>query len=260
MTEKLKFESKKLPAAAVMLASAAFTLYMGGWWLMGLGIVLGAAMVWEYCRLWSRNPWFDVAAISALWLGYGFCPANFSIFAAGMIMLFGVDILRSVGDERYILPNLAPVYVGLPVLAFMNIVETASTSAVIYLLLITVATDTGGMIFGRWLGGPKLAPSISPNKTWTGFVGGTLLAFVCATAYILCVMWSGNMDMGGNVYGFALASVVLSLAASVGDLFESKVKRIVGVKDSSTLIPGHGGVLDRFDSFLFAVALMPFIL
>jgi phosphatidate cytidylyltransferase len=106
------------------------------------------------------------------------------------------------------------------------------------------ATDTGALFSGKLLGGPKLAPQLSPNKTWAGSIGGLACAgIVCgALAFVL----------GVNIASAVLFAAVLSVAGQLGDLFESLVKRRMGRKDSGGLIPGHGGVLDRIDSILFA--------
>jgi phosphatidate cytidylyltransferase len=106
-------------------------------------------------------------------------------------------------------------------------------------------TDTGAYVTGRALGGPKLAPAISPNKTWTGFFGGLV-------AGALVGLVAGAFWPGHEPASMTAASVGLALAAQAGDLFESSLKRRFGVKDSSRLIPGHGGLLDRVDSLLIA--------
>jgi phosphatidate cytidylyltransferase len=109
------------------------------------------------------------------------------------------------------------------------------------------ATDIGGYFAGRSIGGPKLWPRISPNKTWAGAIGGFAASIVVAAGFVA-------FRLGETVPLLVLASV-LSIASQLGDLFESAVKRRFGVKDSSRIIPGHGGVLDRLDGFVAAVVL-----
>jgi phosphatidate cytidylyltransferase len=116
-------------------------------------------------------------------------------------------------------------------------------------LVVTWACDTAAMAAGRLVGGPKLAPVLSPNKTWAGAIGGTGGAVVATIAYgplVLDRVAFGLPQWQLVVIGFAIA-----LAAQVGDVAESLFKREVGVKDSSSLLPGHGGVLDRLDSLYF---------
>jgi phosphatidate cytidylyltransferase len=144
---------------------------------------------------------------------------------------------------------LGVLYVGLPCLAVLWLLEDPKAGFVtlIWLMAVTWATDTGGYVAGRLIGGPKLAPRISPNKTWAGLAGGIVGALAVG---LVVALWFGQ----GNVGAILLISGVLAIVGQGGDLFESWVKRHFGVKDASSLIPGHGGVLDRVDG-LVAVSL-----
>lgn len=116
----------------------------------------------------------------------------------------------------------------------------------LYVLLIgTFMGDTGAYLSGKLIGGPKIAPKISPGKTWAGFFGGVLVSF--AANHILLFFFDPP-----SYFLFAIAAVLIPLVAFWGDLFESLLKRVVGVKDSSNLMPGHGGILDRIDGLLFS--------
>jgi phosphatidate cytidylyltransferase len=114
---------------------------------------------------------------------------------------------------------------------------------VIGVFIVIWTADTGALLAGRLFGGPKLIPSLSPNKTWAGFAGGTVAPAAASALYV----WL----LHGNAWKAALLGAALALAGHAGDLFESWVKRRVGRKNSGSLIPGHGGVLDRIDSSLF---------
>lgn len=118
-------------------------------------------------------------------------------------------------------------------------------SALIFVLLVVWVTDIGGYVFGRAIGGAKLWPRVSPKKTWAGAIGGTLLSVCVAVAFPL----SGV----GRIVPLVGLAVVLTVLSQLGDLFESAVKRRFGVKDSGRIIPGHGGLLDRLDGYVFAV-------
>jgi len=106
-------------------------------------------------------------------------------------------------------------------------------------------TDIAAYFTGRAIGGPKLAPRISPGKTWSGAVGGAVIAMIAGTALIYVVE-------GAFLWPVAFLALILSIISQSGDLFESYIKRRFGVKDSSHLIPGHGGVMDRVDGLVFA--------
>jgi len=131
------------------------------------------------------------------------------------------------------------------------------TMTIFWMLVVVWGADTGGYVFGLSLGGPKLAPAISPNKTWSGFVGGTVLGAVAGWAMVSYFRPEVALDMAGiKVAGLSAALAVVSQA---GDLLESWVKRRFGVKDSGTIIPGHGGLFDRVDGLVAAAIVLALI-
>ena len=135
----------------------------------------------------------------------------------------------------------------------------AGTFLLILVVGIAVFTDTGAFFAGRAIGGPKIAPAISPSKTWAGLVGG----MIAAAAWVFVWIWAMDQQIGGwprfeiglnlsfqNTFGGIVLGAVLAVVAQAGDFLESWLKRRAGVKDSSRLIPGHGGVLDRIDGLV----------
>lgn len=148
---------------------------------------------------------------------------------------------------------VAHVHLSLAVVAMLYLRMQTETGLdlVIFLFVMVWMSDIGGYVAGRLVGGPRLAPGISPNKTWAGAAGALL--FVLATAALMARLTGVAPE---PVLGIAL---VLSLATQCGDLFESCIKRHFDVKDSGTLIPGHGGVLDRVDGVLFAAPALALI-
>ncbi|HEU0133488.1 MAG TPA: phosphatidate cytidylyltransferase, partial [Allosphingosinicella sp.] len=135
------------------------------------------------------------------------------------------------------------LYMGVPSLALMAI-EWASLHLVFWLMLVTWATDIFAYFAGRSIGGPKLAPKISPNKTWAGLIGGM------AGAAVVGAIAAWLFGFSGELPEFLWLGAPMGLLAQLGDLYESRVKRRLGFKDSGTLLPGHGGVLDRLDGLL----------
>jgi phosphatidate cytidylyltransferase len=121
-------------------------------------------------------------------------------------------------------------------------------AAILFLFALVWATDIAGYFAGRAIGGPKLAPKISPNKTWSGAVGGLLGALIAGIAV-------AKLFAIENIIFIGIVALLLSAVAQAGDLFESAIKRRFGAKDTGKLIPGHGGVMDRLDGFLAAAAL-----
>jgi phosphatidate cytidylyltransferase len=137
--------------------------------------------------------------------------------------------------------------------------DAAGTAVVAFPMVLTWATDIGAFFVGRAVGGPKLSPSVSPGKTISGAVGGLVAAVVVAWFYARGVL-RPQAQLGLTPVGIVLFAVVVSVAGQIGDLAESLLKREAGVKDSSHLIPGHGGLLDRFDSLLFVLPVAYFVL
>ena len=121
---------------------------------------------------------------------------------------------------------------------------------VVFLIVVTFATDTGAFIVGKAVGKRQLAPSVSPGKTWEGAIGGFLAAVVAA----LVAAWALGIDVSVPV--IVALGALMGVVGQAGDLFESKLKRLAGVKESGRLLPGHGGVLDRLDSIVFNLALV----
>jgi phosphatidate cytidylyltransferase len=143
---------------------------------------------------------------------------------------------------------LGALYAGLPVVAlvWLHRGDGAGPMAVLFLLLAVWATDTGAYFAGRLIGGPKLMVRISPNKTWSGLAGGMGAGGVVGAAF---AMARPDLSLGYML----LAGALLGAVAQGGDLLESALKREYGVKDASTLIPGHGGFMDRIDGLIAAV-------
>jgi phosphatidate cytidylyltransferase len=212
-----------------------------------------SAMAWEWGRL-VRGEGLDTAfgaqitatAVAALATVQG-CPGCALLaVAAGTVAVF---LIRSAELER---PQAwwsaaGVYYAGLPAVALIWIRGDPAYGwqAILYIFLIVWTTDSAAYLFGRWIGGPKLAPRISPKKTWSGLIGGALSAGLAGLVFALIVDGAFSPQL-------ALLAVGLALISQLGDLGESAIKRIFGMKDTSGLIPGHGGVLDRIDGLLFA--------
>lgn len=189
-------------------------------------------------------------AVAAVALG-AFAIA-FAILAVGAVAAFFVAWQR---DDNPLWHAVGVIYIGLPALALVGLRGLPAKSQgiwlVLVLFLIVWATDTGALVFGKLIGGKKLAPKLSPGKTWAGTIGGTFTAVVVFTPFIAL--------FGADILVALAFAVGLSVVAHLGDLLESGIKRHFGYKNSGGLIPGHGGMLDRVDS-LFAASIVMAVL
>jgi phosphatidate cytidylyltransferase len=208
------FSTRRLPGVAVPVAVlAAGTLAVGSQWLAAILLLCAGA-----------------AAVGGLAARPGAAAAGTRGGTAGRWLAFGV------------------LYIGIACIALIHLRGDAAAGRfnVLFLFLTVWASDIGAYAAGRWLGGPKLAPAVSPNKTWSGAAGGLLSAVAVGAAAAYAMAGAG---VPARVLMMAGAIGVL---AQAGDLFESWIKRRFDVKDSSALIPGHGGLLDRLDGVLAA--------
>ena len=202
-------------SAIVMVAVAGTALWLGGWaWTLFVAAV-GLGVLWEWVKLAFA-------------------------FEKG-----------PAGQAMWLLSGL--VYVGLAALALIQS-RSEGVVALLGLILLVMAVDIGAYAFGRTIGGPKIAPSISPSKTWAGLGGGIVGAFL--------IIGIGSIRFGGveptyfNLSLLAGGAALLAVFAQTGDFFESWMKRRAGVKDSGSFIPGHGGIFDRVDGHLAVFALV----
>jgi phosphatidate cytidylyltransferase len=184
--------------------------------------------------------------LTALWLG-GFV-FTLLIAVAAAIMIREWDVISA--REKPYWRILGLLYVALPCasLIWLRNLDMGRV-LVLFVLLAIWATDIGAFFAGRLIGGPKIAPSISPNKTWAGLGGGAL------ASAIICAIGGGFTPYPTTTLGCIILGIVLAIVAQAGDFFESWLKRRSGVKDSGTLIPGHGGLLDRVDGLTFTMPL-----
>ncbi|MDM8213422.1 phosphatidate cytidylyltransferase [Enterococcus hirae] len=153
-------------------------------------------------------------------------------------------------------PVIATLYVGMG-FKYLIAARHAGFIILLYALLVVWATDIGAYLIGRKFGKHKLAPDISPNKTIEGFLGGIASAIVVSAAYVFA--FGGGDDFVFSLPLMLFLTAIFSVFGQFGDLVESAIKRHYGVKDSGKILPGHGGILDRFDSLLFVFPLMHLI-
>ncbi len=240
----------RVMAAVVLVPLTLICAYVGGWLWTALVTLAVIGLDIEWLMVVGAASELRVAvagavtlALNGLFLSFGRLEA--AIFVS-MVGLIGIALLSS---QRRGWTVTGFVYAAAAQFAAVLVRADSEMgfAALIFVLLIVWATDIGGYFAGRRIGGPKLWPRVSPNKTWAGAVGGFIGSLAVAGGFVA----SG---LGKALPLFALAGV-LSIAGQFGDLFESAVKRRFGVKDSSHLIPGHGGLMDRLDGLVAALVL-----
>lgn len=265
MTRRILFAVIAAPASIAIV-------YIGDWALAIMLSVLAALAAWELYRMAEAAGSFpfDLAGIGLAALvpiavhgqRRGVYNLSLTLIVAMALLVFATAIwlrgpngrpLSSVAVTAFGV-MYAGVFAYVYALRYHDYAIGAGAGTILVLLpvLITWATDIGAYIVGRSFGRRKLMPSVSPGKTVEGAIGGLGLAVIICLVYVRFVLMP-YAQLGLTLQGAVLFAVVVSVAAQTGDLAESLLKREAGVKDSSAIIPGHGGVLDRFDSLLFVL-------
>ncbi len=251
MTRELRL---RIVSAAVMLPIVVADVLLGGYWFQVFALAIAVAIAWEYFKLvdgqaWTAGffvvsialvaCWFEGYVVEAPWI------VELAILVAALVVATGLAFARK-GRPGWTI--IAVPYVALPLISLITLRDSVELglAAVLWIFCVVWATDIAAYFAGRTFGGPKLAPRASPNKTWSGLIGGMAGAALAGAV----TTWILGM---GSAAGLAAVSALLAVSAQAGDIFESAMKRTFGVKDSSNLIPGHGGVMDRVDGMVVAV-------
>ncbi len=219
-------------------------------------------MSWEWCKTSFQHNKSSYTLLVSIWLVValyfafeGFLEASLLGVVVASVALFGLTWFRK--EEREWRGGfLGPVYIGIPAICLLELrgSEDVGMFWTLALFLIVWATDIGAYFVGRGVGGPKIATTISPNKTWAGLIGGALCAGLTAI-----LVNEHLLLMSIPTLTLAISGALIAVLAQAGDFTESGWKRHFDIKDASNLIPGHGGVLDRLDGVLFAAPALYFL-
>ncbi|MEE9195028.1 MAG: phosphatidate cytidylyltransferase, partial [Alphaproteobacteria bacterium] len=252
-------------SAAVLIPVVLAAIWAGGIWLAALLLAVAGLMAKEWVDTcltrgldappWTASPnpaavaFLGAVVLAGMTAALGRLLPAFAIIVAGGIAVAALTGLRRRADDVILTLGLA--YITIPVISVTWLAHDIDygTKTLFWVLAVVWATDIGAYLAGNLLGGPKLLPSVSPSKTWSGLLGGLIAAGGLAAA-------AGGMGFAPLNGRFVTLSVLVSLVAQGGDLLESRLKRHFEVKDFGTIIPGHGGVLDRVDGLLTA---FPFV-
>ena len=244
LLNNLKFDDFgiRLISAFVLLFIAIFCLYMGSFFYILLILFLSIFLFYELCKL--LNPkisngmlLLQLIAVLLTLLLYLRVGSNGGSF----LPLIPASILVITCDSNRLLSFFTGVLLTIALMVFFEIKFYLGTITLLWLINCVIITDLAGYFVGRVLGGPKIWTYVSPNKTWSGLIGGWIFAVLIGLIFKI------SFDLS---YLFVVLSLIISVSSQVGDFYESWLKRRVDTKDSSRLIPGHGGFMDRFDGFI----------
>ncbi|MDD9841287.1 MAG: phosphatidate cytidylyltransferase [Alphaproteobacteria bacterium] len=261
---------RRVISAVILLPFVVLAFWAGGLWLALLVAIFAPLMAFEWAQLMAaKNPRLTVAYLILFLLTIIALTAFADIYIGSIAMLFcllcAFFIAPMISEYRQVLFG-GLLYIGAPIFAllFLRAAENGAL-VIIYLALMVWATDICAMLFGKAIGGAKLMPSISPQKTWAGLIGGMIGAAGMGALYavLMTSIWLNNDILQGvTPFFLSILGAVCALIAQAGDLFESWLKRRHNIKDSGRLLPGHGGILDRVDGLvavLVSAALFVFL-
>ena len=240
----------RVVSAIVLVPLAIAAAWAGGWYWAALVTVcaIGLFVEWLMMSQGALKPTLATTGAVALAIAAPFLALG-NINAALVVLSLSVIAVafRSSAPRSWAIGGFLYAAAAQMSSIVVRLDRSEGFIALVFIFLVVWCTDIGGYFAGRTIGGPKLWPRVSPNKTWAGAVGGFILSLLVAAGFAM----NGFDKMGPLL----LVAAALSVASQLGDLFESAIKRRFGVKDSSHIIPGHGGLMDRLDGYVAAVVL-----
>lgn len=241
----------KRVVSTIVLAPVVLGAIVNGWDSLALlAAVVSALLSWEWA---SMVPNKKSAVYTAAYLFAAACAIFYANVEYSFAIMFGTALFvwyKAKDEEHRRLLTCGVPYIVLGVGSLVWLYVLFGQVITLWFVLAVWSVDIGGYVVGSTVKGPKLAPSISPNKTWSGLFGGMLFSMLTSVAIAYYFSRGAYAD-------FMILGAILAVVAQCGDLLESKVKRYLNIKDSSNLIPGHGGIFDRVDGLIFAA---PFVL
>lgn len=248
----------RLTTAIALAAVSVAAALAGGPWFTLLIMVLAALMAFEWRMISLKHEERAVAGFQILAVVGATVMAYFGDLNSATAFLLAIAGAGAAADallgRRAGWGLVGALYVGFGAICFVGLrgVSAEGLLVILWVALVVIATDVGAYFSGRIIGGPKLWRRVSPNKTWAGLIGGMLLAAIASLVFSALALGFVELFLG------VLAAAV-AVVAQIGDLSESAYKRHFGVKDSGSILPGHGGVLDRLDGLLAATIFVAMI-
>lgn len=255
LSDKFAGLLQRVQTAVVLLLILSAPVLLGGFWFLVILAIVGVIMAREWVGLLqSEDPGRDALWISLLMLNvliYGYATSLADALALIVFISLVGAALSFKRGSRFTPVFGGLIYIAWPLAAASGFRDDAMGLMVIFYILVSVwAVDIFAMFSGKIIGGPKLAPRLSPNKTWAGMLGAILGALVAAALSYGLIVSFDDSGLVPNVTALAVLAVVLAVVAQGADLFESWLKRKYQIKDSGNIFPGHGGILDRVDGLV----------
>ena len=239
-------------SAIILIVLALFSNFLGSYFFLVSIILVFLILLKEYYELFSLKILthnfflsYFLTVISFFLIFYNFYLLIIFPFILNLIFIFSFE-------KKKLLPYIfSIIYLAFPlyILIYLNNLVDNGKEIILWSFMIVWSSDISAFLFGKMLKGPKLFPRISPNKTWSGFLCSIFVSIIASIIFV-------NFFPLANLFYASLMGFLVGLACSAGDLFESWLKRINIKKDTSNLIPGHGGLLDRLDGFLFGIIIV----
>ena len=255
----------RIISALVMLPIAIYIILNGGLLYFVLVSLLTVLILFEWngiCENKSLSVVFLMQAICSILLMLQVTWGSPYIFLSALSSLVTIIAAAYLVNAKIGWAVLGFIYAIVPSISFLLLYEDAGGEVVLWMMIVIWSMDIGAYFAGKNIGGPKMSPKISPNKTWSGLIGGTITAMVMGFLYAYFVK-DYNIQLFESATILLILSGLFAILSQIGDLAESALKRKFGVKDSGALIPGHGGIMDRVDGVLFvapAVVLVVYLL
>ena len=268
--EKAKLTSlqKRILTSFIMIPLVIGALRSGHPYVDILVYFVGILLSWEWSSMVPNKRALVYAVCYAFALGCSVFIQDRNVLLSTIFVVTAFVYLKAHDEQHRKLLSLGVPYIsiGVGALDWMYYLfdafgsipgEKGSFVMTLWFILMVWSVDIGGYVVGLSLRGPKLAPRISPNKTWSGLIGGVILAVAVSFIYIYVVknIFDLAMPMREQLK-FAQLGAIIAIIAQIGDLVESAIKRHLNIKDSSSLIPGHGGVFDRIDGLIFSAPIV----
>jgi len=256
---------KRILSSLAMVPVVIGSLYFGYPYADLLMLIVGMLFAWEWSTMVPNNKPCVYLACYAFALACAFFLLDLTFLFAVLVLIGAFVYYKAKSEQHRFLLALGVFYISIGIGALYRIYldvflsyEVRSFVMIMWFVLIVWSVDVGAYAIGSTLKGPKLAPKISPNKTWSGLIGGMIAAAIVSYTYMFAALHFSNVipTASGGLYLYAVLGAVIAIIAQIGDLAESAIKRHLNIKDSSQLIPGHGGIFDRIDGLVFAA---PFV-